>query len=66
MSKRITYLDNAKFGAILLMIFGHSMVKNSIPFCRGFIYSFHMPLFFLISGCFLKITDVRNRGNQIF
>ena len=57
--KRIDYLDNAKSGAILLMILGHCSIRESMPFCQGLIYSFHMPLFFLISGYFIKIIDVK-------
>ncbi|MFK4784842.1 acyltransferase family protein [Fusobacterium sp. MFO224] len=39
------------FGIILVVI-GHS--KENIPFLTKWIYSFHMPLFFFISGFLLK------------
>lgn len=45
-SQRIAWIDSAKAIGILLVIFGHSYS------CRltGWIYSFHMPLFFFLSG----------------
>ncbi len=46
--KRDTTMDFAKGLAILLMILDHILAKGA------FITSFHMPLFFFISGYFLK------------
>lgn len=54
---RIGYIDAAKGLAIILMIVGHSKAKN-IPFLWDFIYSFHMPLFVIISGFFIKEINV--------
>ncbi len=48
---RIRYFDIAKGIAILLVIMGHSV---RIEVVSHFIFSFHMPLFFLISGFFFK------------
>jgi len=60
MSKeRILYFDILKGTAILLVIWGHSVLSYPINFMsegstwhyiRNIIYSFHMPLFFIISG----------------
>ena len=50
--KRIEYMDIAKGIGILLMIIGH--IKLEHEKITTFIYSFHMPLFFLISGYFFK------------
>lgn len=47
---RLDYIDMAKGLAIICMIIGHMAIKN----ISIFIYSFHMPLFFLISGFFLR------------
>ena len=61
MNKRIKFIDMAKGTAILLVVIGHVLrgfvaakmyteyinVFNYIDFA---IYSFHMPLFFIISG----------------
>ena len=53
MGKRIEYIDAAKAIGILLVILGHNFT-NTIPYLGAAIYSFHMPLFFIISGMFLK------------
>ncbi len=47
--KRLDYIDTLKAIGILLVILGH--ISN--PGTK-FIYSFHMPLFFIISGFFIK------------
>lgn len=45
---RIKYIDYTKGFAILLMLFGHTMTQiNDI---HRWIYSFHMPIFFIICG----------------
>ena len=54
----LTYLKGM---AIILMVLGHS--GCGIPYVRPFIYMFHMPLFFILSGfCFkekyLKLPGV--------
>ena len=57
--ERILYFDILKGVAILLVIWGHSVLIYPINFMsegsiwkyiRDIIYSFHMPLFFIISG----------------
>ncbi|WP_158847890.1 acyltransferase family protein [Algibacter sp. L1A34] len=50
--KRIYYIDIAKSIGITLVVFGHTYNKHD--FLYNFIYSFHMPLFFLLSGMFSK------------
>lgn len=54
MSKRIEFIDTAKGVAICLMVFGHSGYSG---YLHQFIYAFHMPFFFLVSGLFLKLTN---------
>lgn len=44
---RIGYIDCAKGIAILLVIAGHTVFQE--PF-RGAVFSFHMPLFFILSA----------------
>ena len=46
-TNRIEEIDIAKGICILLMVIGHSGMKNMI---HDFIYAFHMPFFFFISG----------------
>ena len=45
---RISWIDIAKCIAIILVIVGHTVKYNSLT--RNFIFSFHMPLFFILSG----------------
>ena len=49
---RIEWMDAVKGVAIVLMIFGHSMAEGQT--LRTIVYSFHMPLFILISGYFSR------------
>lgn len=45
---RYKYIDNTKGLAIILMIFAHTMtINNGI---KIWIFSFHMPIFFIING----------------
>ncbi len=48
--KRIEWIDNAKGVAIILVILGHVLPDGLF---HKIIYSFHMPLFFILSGMFL-------------
>ncbi len=60
--KRELYLDIVKGMAIILVMIGHSTMANEYaPFghrslIQHFIFSFHMPLFFIISGYFISAT----------
>lgn len=56
MSKRIEYLDIAKGIGILLVVLGHNDFEVISVFVQRLIYSFHMPLFFFLSGYFLNTT----------
>lgn len=47
---RLDYLDFAKGIAIFLVIWGHTTGNLDTPPYRVLLYSFHMPLFFLVSG----------------
>ena len=51
MKERLPYIDVAKGFAIYLMILGHQYVSDQT---FVYIYSFHMPLFFYISGMFFR------------
>jgi len=54
-ANRIHWLDNMKAVAILLVVAGHYVDE---PVARAYIYSFHMHLFFLVSGL-LSASDTR-------
>ena len=47
-------MDVAKGIGILLVILGHNYVKGTVHGLEKFIFSFHMPFFFLISGMLFK------------
>lgn len=66
MQNRIAYIDALRGFAILLVIVGHliqfnysSGIENPI---FNIIYSFHMPLFFFISGCARSISESYRGG----
>lgn len=56
MKKRLYWLDISKAISILLMVVGHTSIPS---FASNFIWSFHMPLFFVSSGC---TTDWSRNG----
>ena len=67
MSERVKWVDYAKGVGILLVIIGHTV---SNPVIRGAIFSFHMPLFFILSGYTTKqensSEDLKNRAVKTF
>ena len=46
-SKRLNWIDQARGLAIFMVVYGHNF-----PSIEPYIYSVHVPLFFLISGIF--------------
>lgn len=81
---RIEWLDSLKGFAIFLVVVGHVVLGyikadifpqfyNELQYIYAIIYSFHMPLFFLISGYLYKFTWSKNNtgvlkkiGNKFF
>lgn len=64
-SPRIKWMDIAKGIGIILVVLGHS----GNPFLSHYIYWFHMPLFFILSGYLHKQPDsfdlfVKNTGRK--
>ena len=57
--QRIHYFDLAKGIGIILVVLGH-LEFISMPL-RYFIVSFHMPMFFMISGMLIQITNEEKR-----
>lgn len=53
-TKRLSIIDNAKGIAIILVIIGHIITDQNIV---AWIYSFHMPLFFCLSGYTLSLAN---------
>lgn len=63
--KRIDYLDVAKGIAILSVVVGHTFsAYDPGSFLNKFIYSFHMPLFFILSGYFFKSQEFKPALNK--
>ncbi len=58
-SKRIDYLDYVKGLGILLVILGHIYTGDN--YIKIWLYSFHMPLFFIVSGILIKHTNIKDR-----
>jgi fucose 4-O-acetylase-like acetyltransferase len=56
MPKRIEYLDVARGIGILLVVLGHNDFAALSPFFRQLIFSFHVPLFFFLSGYFINTS----------
>jgi acyltransferase len=50
MSKRMDYIDVAKGIGILLVVIGHLRDTQLCNLAKTIIFSFHMPLFFMIAG----------------
>lgn len=57
-SKRINWIDVARGMAILLVVMGHCIGDLDNPGNR-FILSFHMPLFFFLSGLCAKVPTTK-------
>lgn len=55
MKERIEYYDVAKGILILLVVLGHVFETGII---NQYIYSFHMPAFFIISGIMQNYSSV--------
>ena len=71
MSKeRIEYVDQLKGLAILFVVIGHvynfRTVDPQTNWVFKLIYSFHLPLFFILSGYVGKITPPRLSENATF
>lgn len=56
---RINAIDIAKGIGIILVIVGHALPSASMV--RVFVYTFHMPLFFILAGMVMKSPE-RNRN----
>jgi len=56
MSKRIEYLDIARGIGISLVVLGHNDFEAISLFIHQVIYSFHIPLFFFLSGYFVHTS----------
>lgn len=53
-TERVGYVDIAKGIGITLVVMGHNDFALISPFFHKLIYSFHMPMFFFMSGMFFN------------
>ena len=58
MNKRIEWIDVAKGLGILSVILTHCYIPETL--LKHYLYSFHMPLFFILSGYFHKVDIQMN------
>lgn len=63
MSKRIDWVDIAKGVAIILMVIGHTIPYNNLNIL---VFSFHMPLFIILSGITYKIPKDKKQVKSNF
>lgn len=61
-TNRVEWVDIARGIAIILMVAGHTSIPESLS---KYIWSFHMPLFFVVSGLFYK-PDKYSSFKEIF
>ncbi|MCQ2530867.1 MAG: acyltransferase family protein [Lachnospiraceae bacterium] len=57
MNKRVEWIDALRGIAMWLVVLGHTFLDRSHPL-RNYVYSFHMPLFFFISGLTYQRTKM--------
>lgn len=62
--KRVDWIDISKGITILLVIIGHNIPTTSLLF--KFIFSFHMPLFFIINGYLYKEKNLKSQFKSNF
>ncbi len=63
-TQRVEWADTLKAIGIFLVFLGHLQLSNKLVI--SYIYSFHMPLFFFVSGLFFKYSDVTNGFKSFF
>lgn len=67
-TKRLDHIDIAKAVGLLLVIYGHTFrmsMRAAHPWCAfsyTFVYRFHVPLLFLLSGMGCTLTAQKNRS----
>ena len=64
-NERLDYIDIAKGFAIMLMVFGHTFSAHQETMIMVWIYSFHMPLFFLTTGILYRIKEKKGLKQRI-
>ena len=60
--QRIAYIDLVKGIGILCVLLGHLIPNDNIV--KPAIYSFHMPLFFIVTGILLKKESIKSKASK--
>lgn len=55
--QRFPWLDSARDIAILLVVLGH--IGQGAPPLRQWVYAFHIPLFFILTGILFRLMPDR-------
>lgn len=64
---RNNYIDNAKGILIILMVFGHVFLDDALVDVVEWVYTFHMPAFFIINGMLFHYSSILNKNYlQVF
>ena len=59
---QLGWLNTVKSIGVILVIIGHLLYFSNLSFLNTLIYSFHMPLFFAISGFLYEYKDETNKA----
>ncbi len=63
MKKRIIWIDKIRTFSIICIVLGHTIVySKNLYFLQQYLYSFHVPIFFVVSGFLLY----ENKENKIY
>lgn len=65
-NKRLVWIDILKGLAILLVVLGHFTYSKDNNGIKHLIYSFHMPLFFILAGCTAAISLEHSKSVSSF
>ena len=60
-NSRVYWIDSAKGIGVILIVIGHLLYDSSHELLIKLIYSFHVPLFFIVSGFVYCINDVSKK-----
>ena len=63
--KKLSNISISKGIGIILMVIGHIFVCSDYMIVHNFIYAFHMPLFFMISGYCFSERHLENLGGYV-
>lgn len=63
-TNRQSWIDELKGLAIFFVVLGHMPYTSDTVIIKNMIYSFHMPLFFLLAGCTAAISASRNSNSD--